>query len=475
MSNRRSAAPKGQERVRSSPVLSAFSFFFRGLVEAPRLDLALAAVSRSETARAAALQCFCFNGLILVSLLAWRWAVAPAVAAAAAAQSYSFPPLLSSLAAAFFAPRAEEDPSSQTPLELTAAFVLAWVFPASAVALSLSGPWCLAVAKGVFEEEGRRRGSSGGSGRGGGGGGGGGRSRSRSRSRAAKRSSSRGATSSPSPTTTTTRRKGSSSSSSSSSSSAAALPAAAASAEAEALELYRGTLFSLLWAQAGLSRLAPLPRRLAFAGPLASTLLTWLLYGLMAFDYRFTAESEKSLSLGDAAANSGEEDAAGANSGDGDAAAAGGESGRKSSSSSARAAVGVADRFAAFGRAWPFYLAFGIVAASPSLVLPFWEGMAAVAALYPLFVARAASGDASAPAARPGAGFVEEEDASSSSSAAAAAAAAAAARRRFSLLSVVFSPAIVLTDLVVSVLTPLAWRAARTAASLLGLSGGGRR
>ena len=177
----------------------------------------------------------------------------------------------------------------------------------------------------------------------------------------------------------------------------------------------------------------------------------------------------------DAAANSGEEDAAGANSGDGDAAAAGGESGRKSSSSSARAAVGVADRFAAFGRAWPFYLAFGIVAASPSLVLPFWEGMAAVAALYPLFVALAASGDASAPAARPGAGFVEEEDASSSSSAAAAAAAAAAARRRFSLLSVVFSPAIVLTDLVVSVLTPLAWRAARTAASLLGLSGGGRR
>ena len=307
MSNRRSAAPKGQERVRSSPVLSAFSFFFRGLVEAPRLDLALAAVSRSETARAAALQCFCFNGLILVSLLAWRWAVAPAVAAAAAAQSYSFPPLLSSLAAAFFAPRAEEDPSSQTPLELTAAFVLAWVFPASAVALSLSGPWCLAVAKGVFEEEGRRRGSSGGSGRGGGGGGGGGRSRSRSRSRAAKRSSSRGATSSPSPTTTTTRRKGSSSSSSSSSSSAAALPAAAASAEAEALELYRGTLFSLLWAQAGLSRLAPLPRRLAFAGPLASTLLTWLLYGLMAFDYRFTAESEKSLSLGEAARGGGEE------------------------------------------------------------------------------------------------------------------------------------------------------------------------
>ena len=44
-----------------------------------------------------------------------------------------------------------------------------------------------------------------------------------------------------------------------------------------------------------------------------------------------------------------------------------------SAAAAAAAAVGVADRFAAFGRAWPFYLAFGLVAASPSLVLPFWE------------------------------------------------------------------------------------------------------
>lgn len=411
MSKRSSAAPKEREEevvFRSSP--NVFSLFFRGLVQATRLDVALAAVSRSnEAARAAALQCFCFNGLIFVSLLLWRWAVAPAVAAAAAAgQSYSFPPLLSALTAALFAPR-PEGPSSRFPLEITAAFILGWVFPASAVALSLSGPWCLAVAKGVFEEEERRR-------RGSSGGGGSGRSRSRSRSRS-RAAANRGATSSPSPTMTT-RSKSSSSSSSD-----------AAAAVAEALELYRGTLFSLLWTQAGLSRLALsllLPRRLALAGPLASTLLTWLLYGLMAFDYRFSAESSF------------------------------GKSGRKGSSSSA--AVGVAERFAAFGRFWPFYLAFGIVAASPSLVLPFWEGMSAVAALYPLFVALAASGDAS-----PGAAGSEEGAPSS------AAAAAAGRRRRFSLLSFVFSPAILLTDLVVSVLTPLAWRVGGRAASLLGL------
>ena len=247
---------------------------------------------------------------------------------------------------------------------------------------------------------------------------------------AAKRSdpSSRGgATPSFSPPRTRNR----ASSSSSSAASGAPAPASTTDAEAEALELYRGTLFSLLWAQAGLSRLAPLPRRLAFAGPLASTLLTWLLYGLMAFDYRFTAESSCRERKKASSSSS-------------------------SSSSASAAPVGVADRVAAFSRAWPFYLAFGVVAASPSLVLPFWEGMAAVAAIYPLFVALAASGDAAPPPPPP------PEDASSS-----AAAAAAARRGRFSLLSVVFSPAIVVTDVVVSVLTPLAWRTFARAARLL--------
>jgi hypothetical protein len=86
------------------------------------------------------------------------------------------------------------------------------------------------------------------------------------------------------------------------------------------------------------------------------------------------------------------------------------------------------------------------------------QGMAAVAALYPLFVALAASGRA-APA--------PEEDISSSR-------VPPSAARRFSLLSVVFSPAIVVTDLVVSVLTPLAWRAGGRAAMLLGLRGEGK-
>lgn len=327
MSKRRGAAPKEQQRRsghRRLPIF--FSSFLEGILQATRLDVAIAAVSRSETARAAALQCLGFNGLLLVSLVAWRWVVAPAAAAATtAAQGHTpFPPLLSALAAAFFAPRAEDDRSSP-PLELLATFILGWVFPASAMALSLSGPWCLAVAKGVFEEGGSRRGRGGSRGSG--------RSRSRSRSRAARTtangSPSRGATRSPPPTTAGEETAAASSSSS--------------SAEAEALELYRGTLFGALWAQAGLSRLAPLPGSLAFAGPLVSTLLTWLLYGLMAFDYRFTAESERL------------------------------RGGRARSAAAAAAAVGVADRFAAFGRAWPFYLAFGLVAASPSLVLPFWE------------------------------------------------------------------------------------------------------
>ena len=86
------------------------------------------------------------------------------------------------------------------------------------------------------------------------------------------------------------------------------------------------------------------------------------------------------------------------------------------------------------------------------------QGMAAVAALYPLFVALAVSGRA-APA--------PEEDISSSR-------VPPSAARRFSLLSVVFSPAIVVTDLVVSVLTPLAWRAGGRAAMLLGLRGEGK-
>ena len=447
MSKRRGAAPKEQQREHShhlsrssllSSISSSLNLFARGLLQAPRLDLALASVSRSsEAARAAALQCFCLNGLVFVSLLAWRWVVAPAAAAAAAAgkgRIQSFPLLLSSLAAAFFAPRT--DPNSP-PLELTAAFILGWVFPASALALSLSGPWCLAVAKGVYADSGRgnetsRRGKSGGgsSGRSS-------RSRSRSRTRAANRSSStapraRGALSLPTPPAATRRKK-----SSSSSSSAAAAAAATAAAEAAALELYRGTLFSLLWAQAGLSRFVPFLRVL---GPLISTLLTWLLYGLMAFDYRFTAESESRKSTMN------------------DDAAAGAENDKNDESD--RVLIGVADRVAAFGRAWPYYMAFGVVAASPSLVLPFWEGMAAVAAVYPLFVALAASGNAAAPA--------EEDDFSPSSRGVEAAATG------FSLLSFVFAPAIMVTDLVVSKLTPFAWRVVGRVVRLASRGGGGR-
>ena len=419
MSKRRGAAPEEEQQREHH---CRHPKFLLGLRQAPRLDLAVAAVSRSETARAAALQCFCFNGIIFVSLLAWRWAVAPAAAAAAAAApSLSFPPLLSSLAAALFAPRAEDPSSLEPPLELTAAFILGWVFPASATALSLSGPWCLAVAKGVFNEEGGRLRESR-RGRTSGGSGGGGRSRSRSsRARTAANggSSSRGGANSfsPPPPTKSTRKKAAVASSSSASSSSAA------AAEAEALELYRGTLFSFLWAQAGLSRLVPFPRPLSFLGPLLSTLLTWLLYGLMAFDYRFTAESSEN-----------------------------------SKNKSAAVVIGVADRLAAFGKDWPFYLAFGIVAASPSLVLPFWEGMAAVAAIYPLFVALAASGKAAAPTED---GFPRVPSSTTTASS------------RISLLSFVFGPAILVTDLVVSVLIPLGWKVVGRAARLLGLSSGG--
>ena len=335
-----------------------FSSFARGLRQACRLDLALASVSRSESARTAASQCFRFNGIIFLSLLAWRWAVAPAAAAAVATtaqRTTSFPPLLSALTSALFAQQQQPSSSPSPPLQLYAAFVLGWIFPASALALSLSGGGCLAVAKGVFGneeggegEEGKekaRRGRSGG-----------GRSRSRGRSRSTTRK-----VSSPSPPPPkTTRRKVTAHSS-------------AAAAEDEALELQRGTLFSFLWAQAGLSRLLPPSSGFfAFAGPLLSTLLTWLLYGLMAFDYRFTAQSESGVEArreqgrqrrsskttekkSDEEEEEEEEETENSENGNGNV-------------------IGIAERVTAFGKHWPFYLAFGIVAASPSVVLPFWEG-----------------------------------------------------------------------------------------------------
>jgi len=86
--------------------------------------------------------------------------------------------------------------------------------------------------------------------------------------------------------------------------------------------------------------------------------------------------------------------------------------------------------------------------------------MAAVAAIYPLFVALAASG-----AAKPEEEEGEEEGFEVSTR--------ATASSYFSLLSLVFLPALLVTDLVVSKATPFGWRIAGRVGRVLRLGSGG--
>ena len=116
-------------------------------------------------------------------------------------------------------------------------------------------------------------------------------------------------------------------------SSARPAPSTATSAAAEA---YRQLLFGVFFLQAALAR------RLPCIGPALAAFITSLAYGLFSFDAVWAA-----------------------------------------------AAWPVQARVAALERGWPYYAAFGFVAASPSFLLPAAEGGAAVGALYTLFVVAA--------------------------------------------------------------------------------------